>query len=56
MVGTFKGARTGGGRKDRVTAGVGEPSAPDDHDAGERGSASPLSERLGHWLLFTLKT
>lgn len=32
------------------------PSALDDHDAGERGSASPLSERLGHWLLSTLKT
>lgn len=30
--------------------------APDKRDAGERGSASSLSEKLRHWLLFTLKT
>lgn len=44
--------RKGGGRKNRVTEGVRGPPMLDDHDAGERGSASPLSERLGHLLLY----
>ena len=48
--------RMGGGRKDGESEGVGGPPALNDHVAGERGSASLLSERLRHLLLFTSKT